>query len=579
MKSRGPHTAEVHATLATSLAPYRDAAPAKLVVCFAQMDGKNKLYFGDNLKILRDHVADASVDLIYLDPPFNSNANYNVLFKEKSGEESAAQITAFEDTWQWSLETEAVYKEIVTSGPRKLADLMQALLAFLGRNDMMAYLVMMAIRLVELHRVLKPTGSIYLHCDPTASHYIKLLMDSVFGDEHFLNGSDVEANSGPCTSDAEAVRVRDSIFFFYADGTNFNLEPIHTHPTTRSTSQTLLAKWTRSGNTHFRRDLTAQMSHASKGQMLHLEGNHTPTVARWRDYEERHRMRWRPEGRITGPEQGRHAPSEALPRRHAGCAGPGHLDGYQAMLNLSAERLGYPTQKPEALLERIVKASSNEGDLVLDPFCGCGTAIAVAEKLKRRWIGIDITYLAINLVQRRLRDSFAEQLSPYEIIGAPTDVQGAEALKEISPHQFEWWAVDLVNARPAKDHKKGADTGIDGYINFFDDKSGQAKQVIVQVKSGYIGVNHVRDLKGVLEREKAAIGALITLREPTKPMLTEAAATGFYESKDFPGRYPRLQILTIAELLAGKKLEYPAHRVETFAKAERKTKHEQEEMF
>src|SRR5437899_362697 len=172
------------------------------------------------------------------------------------------------------------------------------------------------------------------------------------------------------------------------------------------------------------------------------------------------------------------------------------------------ERLGYPTQKPEALLDRIIKASSNEGDLVLDPFCGCGTAIAVAERLKRRWIGIDITYLAINLVQRRLRDHFASDLSPYEVIGAPTDLKSAEELARISPYQFEWWAVDLVDARPAKDFRKGADTGIDGYINFFDDKSGQAKQVIVQVKSGYVGVNHVRDLKGVLEREKAPIGAL-----------------------------------------------------------------------
>src|SRR5437870_458904 len=197
--------------------------------------------------------------------------------------------------------------------------------------------------------------------------------------------------------------------------------------------------------------------------------------------------------------------------------------------------LGYPTQKPEALLERIINSSSNEGDLVLDPFCGCGTAIAVAEKLKRRWIGIDITYLAINLVQRRLRDHFASDLSPYEVIGAPTDLASAEELAKINPYQFEWWAVDLVNARPAKDYKKGADTGIDGYINFFDDKSGQAKQVIVQVKGGYIGVNHVRDLKGVLEREKAPIGALITLREPTKPMLVEAASAGFYEPKEFPG--------------------------------------------
>ena len=156
---------------------------------------------------------------------------------------------------------------------------------------------------------------------------------------------------------------------------------------------------------------------------------------------------------------------------------------------------------------------------------------------------------------------------------------GAQALKEISPHQFEWWAVDLVNARPARDHRKGADSGIDGYINFFDDKSGKAKQVIVQVKSGYAGVNHVRDLKGVLARDKAAIGALITMREPTKPMLTEAAAAGFYEPKDFPGRYPRLQILTIAELLTGKKILFPEHRVETFAKAERKTKAEQEHLF
>ena len=243
------------------------------------------------------------------------------------------------------------------------------------------------------------------------------------------------------------------------------------------------------------------------------------------------------------------------------------------------ERLGYPTQKPEALLERIVTASSNEGDVVLDPFCGCGTTIAVAERLKRRWTGIDITYLAINLVQRRLRDSFHSDLSPYEIVGAPKDLQSAEALKQISPHQFEWWAVDLVDARPAKDHKKGSDSGIDGYINFFDDKSGQAKQVIVQVKSGYIGVNHVRDLKGVLEREKAPIGVLITLREPTKPMVTEAAAGGFYESKDFPGRYPRIQILTIAELLEGKKIQYPEHRVDTFARAERKTKSEQNKLF
>ena len=541
------------------------------------MDEKNKLYFGDNLNILRDYVADASVDLIYLDPPFNSNANYNVLFKEKSGEESAAQITAFEDTWQWGLEPEAIYKEIVTSGPRKLADLMQALLAFLGRNDMMAYLVMMAIRLVELQRVLKSMGSIYLHCDPTASHYIKLLMDAVFGVQNFRNEVVWQRTSAHANVMQKFGSVHD-VIFFYSRAEEFLWNQQYM-PYDNQYIETFFDQVDESGHRYFRRDLTAAMSHASKGQIYTWKGITPPPSRCWAKTRE-NMDKLEAQGRIHWPKKKGGMPRLKLyPEDMPGVPIQDIWADIKTMHNLSAERLGYPTQKPEALLERIIKASSNEGDVVLDPFCGCGTAIAVAEKLKRRWIGIDVTYLAINLVQRRLRDSFAEQLSTYEVIGAPTDLQGAEALKEISPHQFEWWAVDLVNARPAKDHKKGADTGIDGYINFFDDKSGQAKQVIVQVKSGYIGVNHVRDLKGVLDREKAAIGALITLREPTKPMLTEAAATGFYESKDFPGRYPRLQILTIAELLGGKNLEYPTHRVETFAKAERKTKHEQEPLF
>ena len=567
------------------------------------MEWKNRLYFGDNLDILRREVPDASVDLIYLDPPFNSNATYNVLFKEKSGEESAAQIMAFEDTWQWSVEVEAVYKEIVTGGPRRLADLMQALLAFLGRNDMMAYLVMMAIRLVELHRVLKPTGSIYLHCDPTASHYLKLVLDAIFGHGGFLN--EVAWKRSSAHSDTKqgmkrCGRIHD-VLFIYSKSENYTWHPTYT-PYTKEYLESEYRHVAQDGRRYKETDLTA----AKPGGDVKYKWRVKRQMAKGRRWEadltdEYVRPRKGFEYKAVSPYGGRFW---AYSKQNlVEFARNGHLihrsTGMPRLVQyadempgipvqdlwsdispaMGTEDLGYPTQKPSALLERIVYLSSNEGDLVLDPFCGCGTAIAAAEGLKRRWIGIDITYLAINLVQRRLRDSFGEQLSPYEIIGAPTDAQGAEALKEISPHQFEWWAVDLVNARPAKGQKKGADTGIDGYINFFDDKSGQAKQVIVQVKSGYIGVNHVRDLKGVLDREKAAIGALITLREPTKPMLTEAAATGFYESKDFPGRYPRLQILTIAELLAGKKLEYPAHRVETFAKAERKTKIQQEGLF
>ncbi len=541
------------------------------------MDEKNKLYFGDNLKILRDHVADASVDLIYLDPPFNSNATYNVLFKEKSGEESAAQITAFEDTWQWGLETEGIYKEIVTSGPRKLADLMQALLAFLGRNDMMAYLVMMAIRLVELHRVLKSTGSIYLHCDPTASHYLKLVLDAVFGPDKFK--TEIAWKRSSAHSDAKQGRrqhgrIHDVIFFYTRSFDEYTWNQVHRPYDQEYVDQFYRHIEERTGRRYRLGDLTGPGG-AAKGN----PGYKVMGVTRyWRYTREKMEQLIRA-GRVIQTSPGA---VPAYKRYLDEMPGVPVQDMWIDIPPIGAqaqERLGYPTQKPEALLERIIKSSSSEGDVVLDPFCGCGTTIAVAERLKRCWIGIDITYLAINLVQRRLRDSFHNDLSPYEIVGAPKDLQSAEALKQISPHQFEWWAVDLVNARPAKDHKKGADTGIDGYINFFDDKSGQAKQVVVQVKSGYIGVNHVRDLKGVLDREKAAIGALITLREPTKPMLTEAAATGFYEPKDFPGRYPRLQILTIADLLAGKKLEYPAHRVETFAKAERKTKTQQEGLF
>ncbi len=540
------------------------------------MDWKNKLYFGDNLKILREYVSNASVDLIYLDPPFNSNATYNVLFKEKTGEESAAQIMAFEDTWQWSVEAEAVYKELVTSGPRKLADLIQALLAFLGRNDMLAYLVMMAVRLVELHRVLKPSGSIYLHCDPTASHYLKLVLDAIFGPQNFLN--EVVWKRTSAHSSAKRYGPVHDLLLYYSKADEYTWKQVF-QPYDTDYIETFFDQVDADGRRWKRTDLTGSgVRHGETGGVwqgidVTAKGRHwmyPPSILDHIDAQ----------GKVHWPKKKDGMPRlKQYPEDLPGVPLQDVWTDIRPMHNLAAERLGYPTQKPEVLLERVIKASSNEGDLVLDPFCGCGTAIAAAEKLKRRWIGIDITYLAINLVKRRLVDHFGKDLSPFEEHGSPKDLASAEALKEISPHQFEWWAVDLVNARPAKDYKKGADTGIDGYINFFDDKSGKAKQVIVQVKSGYVGVNHVRDLKGVIEREKAAVGALITLREPTKPMLTEAAAAGFYESKDFPGRYPRLQILTIAELLAGKQLEYPTHRVETFAKAERKTKTEQAKMF
>ena len=491
-------------------------------------DWKNKLFFGDNLDVMRNYIQDESIDLIYLDPPFNSKATYNVLFAEKNGTESRAQITAFEDTWHWGLESEQAFQEIIEKGPPKLASLISALRQFLGTNDMLAYLVMMAIRLVEMHRVLKPTGSIYLHCDPTASHYLKLVMDTVFGKENFRN--EIIWSYKRYTAKSNRFQREHDVLLFYA--------------------------W------------------AGSPTFNELRGRYSPKSGKADShYKQDEHGRWYRWQKRKGQEPYKVYLSEG--RRMGDVWSIPHI-------NASAkERLGYPTQKPEALLERIIKASSNEGDLVMDPFCGCGTAIAVAERLNRRWIGIDITHLAIGLIQRRLMDTFGTELSPYEVIGDPKDLQSAEALAARDRYQFQSWALSKVGARPIGDKKKGADRGIDGIINFFDTPDRKVKKIIIQVKSGHIDRSHIATLKGDMEREGAVIGAFITLKEPTEPMRQEAITAGFYEPELYPGkRFPKVQIITIEELLNGKKIEYSTVGTEvTFKKAERKRKGDKPEQI
>jgi len=471
---------------------------------------KNKLYFGDNFTILKEHIVAESIDLVYLDPPFNSNASYNVLFKEQTGEQSTAQISAFDDTWHWGQESENTFRELVTTYPKKLADLIQAYHSFLGTSDMMAYLVMMAPRLYELHRVLKSTGSIYLHCDPTASHYLKLLLDAIFGADNFVNEIIWGYRTGGA-SKRQFSRKHD-IIFFYSKSNNYRF------------------------NTQYYKSWQQKRYNYSE---------------KYPEYFDEDEKRW----------------------YHLSLCRDVWED-INVIGTENKERLGYPTQKPEALLERIIKASSNEGDIVLDPFCGCGTAVAVAENFNRRWIGIDITHLAITLIRHRIDDGFNKQdLAPYEVIGDPKDLASASALAKENRYQFEWWALGLVDARPAQDKKKGADQGVDGYIYFFDDNSGKAKKIIIQVKSGHVTVNQIRDLKGVLDREKASIGVFITLQKPTKPMQTEAITAGFYEPEHFEGKHQRLQILTIEEILNGKEVSHPrGGATATFKKAKRKDK-------
>jgi site-specific DNA-methyltransferase (adenine-specific) len=493
---------------------------------------ENTLYYGDNLDVLRRYIKDESIDLIYLDPPFNSNQDYNVLFAEQNGSRSHAQIKAFEDTWHWDIVAEKAYEEIVEKGPDRVSKAMQAFRQLLGSNDMMAYLAMMAPRLVELWRVLKPSGSIYLHCDPTASHYLKMLMDAVFGPDNFAN--EIIWHYGGWTHQRMTRFPRKhDVLLFYSKSEGRTYHPIS-------------IPWTREEYVAIRK------------QAIHADES-------GREY-------------IFDPRGGRGqrryldtALSEGRPVDSAWDIRP--------LTSSTKERLGYPTQKPEALLERIIKASSNDGDIILDPFCGCGTTISVAQRLNRRWIGIDITHLAISLIKNRLLSAFGEMVE-YRVIGEPVSLPDAKVLADQDPYQFQFWALGLVGARPSE-QKKGADKGIDGRLYFHDEKEGKTKQMIFSVKSGHTTVSHVRDLRGVIERENAEIGVLITLQEFTKQMKTEASQAGFYQSPWDTSKYPRLQIITIAELLDGKKIECPPHLGNvTFKKAPRsqKTKREQLEL-
>ena len=522
---------------------------------------ENTLYFGDNLDILKRYISDESIDLVYLDPPFNSNQNYNVLFKEKNGAQAAGQIRAFEDTWTWGQDDEAIYADLVTKGG-KIADCLQAFRTFMGPCDMLAYLVMMAPRLAELRRIMKPTGSIYLHCDPAASHYLKMLMDAVFGAENFRNEIIWERTIAHNDARRKFPDVSDTILFF----SKTNQYSFYTQYTAYSDDHIKSSyKYVdENGRRYSTENLRSphprpNLTYEYKGYKPHPNG-WCISKEKMAEYDSRGLIIFpnSPDGRLRVKKY-----LDEMPGKPIGSIW-GDIKPIQAQAN---ERLGYPTQKPEALLERIIKASSNEGDIVLDPFCGCGTTIAAAQKLNRRWIGIDITHLAITLMKKRLLDAFGAE-AQFKVMGEPTSLPDAAALAESDPYQFQWWALGLVGARPVE-QKKGADKGIDGKIVFQGDGPGVFENVILSVKAGHVTANHVRDLRGVVEREKAAIGVLISMEVPTKPMETEAVTAGFFESKTWGKKYPKIQLLTIADLLAGRKIEMPPiKQVEaTFKKA------------
>lgn len=535
---------------------------------------KNQLYFGDNLHILREALVDETVDLIYLDPPFNSKRDYNLLFKSPKGQQSEAQITAFEDSWHWGEQAEREFDELLRQPNTDVAEMMRALRSFLGENDMLAYLTMMANRLLELHRVLKPTGSLYLHCDPTASHYLKIVLDGVFGKEHFRNEIIWMRSMAKGLTSRALPNNHDTLLCYQkTEKATWNEDAMFTAYTDELDEKTD-EKYSQRDENGRRYQLTSLINPNADRPNLTYEFLGVRKVWRWT----KERMQ------------------EAYDKGLVVQTAAGNVPRYKRYLDeqrgkpiadvwvdippinaMAQERLGYPTQKPLVLLERIISASSHEGDVVLDPFCGCGTAVHAAQKLQRRWIGIDITHLAISLIEKRLKDAFGQRCQ-FDVHGTPKDLDAARDLAERDKYQFQWWAISLVDAQPFQGQKKGADTGIDGLKFFYDLQDDEARKIVVSVKGGSLKADDVRALNHVREREKADIGLLISLHNPTAKMKADAASAGIYHGgADGKTQYPRLQLLTIAGLLGGgQRAEHPDYiKNVNFKKAKRETPKQQ----
>ncbi|MBW4441872.1 MAG: restriction endonuclease [Plectolyngbya sp. WJT66-NPBG17] len=479
-------------------------------------NGKNYLYYGDNLDNLRRFVPDESVDLCYIDPPFNSKRNYNQIYN-RIGKEDIAQAQAFIDTWTWDDLARKGFSDIVQNSnglfTNQAINLIIGLEKVLGQDSLLAYLVSMTLRVAEIHRVLKPTGNFYFHCDPTSSHYLKLILDSIFCSQSGDFKNEIIWNySGWNSKLKDSFSKRHDVIFFY-----------------------------------------------SKGKTQTFNSYSLP-------YESKEQYVSRRKQKIFRDETGR---EYVLSDRGGGQRIKRYLDEAMAygqpiddvwkidkLNNSSKERLGYPTQKPEALLERIIKASTNEGDVVLDAYCGCGTSVAVAQKLNRRWIGIDITYQAISVILKRLEDTYNNQvLEDVVLSGIPRDLSSAEALAnredDRTRKEFEKWAVLTYSKnRAAINQKKGADQGVDGRA-FFPITDKEFGSIIFQVKSGKVDARDIRDLVGTMSREKADLGVFITLRSPTQPMIKEAKSAEFYHYQFFDRDIPKIQIVTVEEIING----------------------------
>ncbi|CAD5968884.1 DNA methyltransferase [Planktothrix agardhii] len=464
----------------------------------------NQLYYGDNLEVLRRYIKSESVDLCYIDPPFNSKRNYNQIYNNIGGDDKA-QAQAFIDTWEWDDHAIHGIEEITTNYhglfTQQCIALIVGLRNVLGTGSLLAYLVSMTLRITEIHRVLKPTGSFYLHCDPSASHYLKLVLDAVFCSQggDFLNEI-IWCYRGGGVPKKNFGRKHD-VIFRYSKGKDycFNVDDI---------------RIPYSGDSEERLKYKARSFRANKV---------------YDNYEQN--------------EKGKH---------------PEDWFEIQPIMPSSKERLGYPTQKPEALLERIIKASSNENDTILDAYCGCGTTVAVSQRLDRKWIGIDITYQSISLILKRLEDSFGKEiLQTIKLHGIPKDIESATALAnkadDRTRKEFEKWAIlTYTDNRGIIKTKKGADQGVDG-IAYFQGDQNEPEKIIFQVKSGKVKSGDIRDLIGTMTLENASIAIFITLENLTKDMIKTAKSAGFYQSKYMSQSCDKIQLVTVQDIIENQK--------------------------
>ncbi|MFF9910678.1 DNA methyltransferase [Streptomyces sp. NPDC013457] len=513
---------------------------------------RNKLYYGDNLDLLRENIESNSVDLVYLDPPFNSNRSYNVLFKEKSGSESPAQIEAFGDTWMWSHETEILFADLMNgNAPNAVKDALEAMRKLLGDNDVLAYLVMMSARLIELHRVLNSTGALYLHCDPTASHYLKIILDAIFGPKNFRN--EIVWKRTASKGDAKVRYGRNhDIILFYSKTSDLSFTA---QTTPHSDEYRARFRFDDHDGRGPYQDAPLDSPNPRPNLTFEYKGVLPPNNG-WRvNLEEMKRLD--DDNRLIFPKKEGARIRRKLYLGEQPGVPMGDVWGDIAPLNSQAsERLGYPTQKPLTLLERIIASSSKPGDLVLDPFCGCGTSIDAAQKNGRRWIGMDVTTLAIDLIDARLRHTYGESImASYEILGTPKDMAGAAKLFQKSPFEFERWCVMQVDGQP--NEKQVGDKGIDGVIRFPVDAKGGSQRVLVSVKGGTTNPGHVRDLIGTVASQNAAMGVFICMKAPTKAMIEAANHSGVYQHPGNGQQFPKVQIITVAELLEGKRPHLP----------------------